>query len=89
MLNIDPIGITSYAIGIEGKSTQWSWKCKCGMWQSEYFYRYQCQNDYREHCATCEAHLTKRALDDGYCVCAMPPPSPLTQTVRTFGKTKL
>jgi hypothetical protein len=69
MLNIDPVGITPYAIGIEGKPTQWSWKCKCGMWQSEYFYRYQCQNDYDEHRAACEAHLTKRAADDGYCMC--------------------
>ena len=50
--DLGPIGVQvdSY---VDGKATQWSWKCFCGEWYDGIDTRKEALREYREHAAKC------------------------------------
>ena len=52
-MNKDRVGITPYAYDIMGRATKWSWKCRCGEWQSDYGRRFLAVEAYSAHREEC------------------------------------
>lgn len=66
----ESIGVQKDAIPLDTDFHPWySWRCKCGEYQDMYPFRWLARMEYKEHRATCGAHLTKRAADVDYCMC--------------------
>ena len=58
-MNEDKVGITGYGKDIAGRYLGYSWKCKCGEWESEYSYRFLAEKAYKEHKESCPLHTHK------------------------------